>query len=186
MATYLPRPQASKQPLRHASNSPPNNHRNDATQHERSVRNPADPITQQSVTESKSNGTPAHGNTNVLVPKGPHALATNGEALRRPILPMNGMPFNTARSPPNAKSTFGKITADKSWLMVYCRYFTCALQILPPWSMSGWKGMPLLTFDRRRIHRYPLQIFRKGILAAAAAAATRTPAKPDCFSANTG
>ncbi|KAI4281223.1 MAG: hypothetical protein L6R38_003852 [Xanthoria sp. 2 TBL-2021] len=99
MATHLPRPQAPQQPFHLTPNSPPKHFLHNLTQHQ------PDPLAQQPVTESRPNGTPAHGNTNLLVPKGPHALTTDGEASRRATMPMNGMPFNTARSPPNAKNT---------------------------------------------------------------------------------
>ncbi|KAI4262043.1 MAG: hypothetical protein L6R42_002771 [Xanthoria sp. 1 TBL-2021] len=101
MATHLPRPQAPQQPFPLTPNSPPKHFLHNVAQHQRAN----DPIAQQPVTESRPNGTPAHGNTNLLVPKGPHALTTNGDASRRATMPMNGIPFNTARSPPNAKNT---------------------------------------------------------------------------------
>ncbi|KAL8851073.1 MAG: hypothetical protein Q9221_003969 [Calogaya cf. arnoldii] len=100
MATHLPHPVAPQQPSYLAPNSPPKHFLHNVTQHQRNS------IPQQPVSDSRPNGIPAHGNTDMLVPKGPHALATNGEASsRRGPMPMNGMPFNTARSPPNAKNT---------------------------------------------------------------------------------
>ncbi|KAL8862462.1 MAG: hypothetical protein Q9178_000959 [Gyalolechia marmorata] len=108
MATYLSPAQAPQQPSRLTSNSPPEHSVNNVSQHERPIhglRDRADPVVQQPATEPRSNGTPAYGNTNVLVPKVPHALTTNGDSSRRSTGPMNGMPFSTARSPPSAKST---------------------------------------------------------------------------------
>ncbi|KAL9019466.1 MAG: hypothetical protein Q9185_003257 [Variospora sp. 1 TL-2023] len=66
------------------------------TQHDRFARDPSGPI------ESRANGVAAYGNTNgsMPVPNAPLAF-TNGDTPHR----MGALPFNTARSPPNAKST---------------------------------------------------------------------------------
>ena len=104
MATHLPRPQASQQPFHLSPNSSPKHFLPIDTQHRRG-RDPVNSTLQQPVADSRPNGTTAYGNTSLLVPKGPHAQAANGEAPSRPTMAMNGMPFNTARSPPNAKST---------------------------------------------------------------------------------
>ncbi|KAL8659140.1 MAG: hypothetical protein Q9226_000604 [Calogaya cf. arnoldii] len=152
MATHLPHPVAPQQPSYLAPNSPPKHFLHNVTQHQRNS------VPQQPVTDSRPNGTPAHGNTNMLVPKGPHALATNGEASsRRGPMPMNGMPFNTARSPPNAKSTVRLITSYHFALILAHRYFTRPLQVLPSWSMPGWKGLPVLALHRRLIRRHSVQ-----------------------------
>ncbi|KAL8696534.1 MAG: hypothetical protein Q9224_002744 [Gallowayella concinna] len=106
MATFLPRHQALQQSFHFTSTSPPENPSNNLTQHTRPLRDPADSIPQQQPTESGANGTPAYGNTNgSMLPKRPHALQPNGDALHRSTMPSNGMPFNPARSPPNAKNT---------------------------------------------------------------------------------
>ena len=112
MATHLPRPQASQQPFHLSPNSPPKHFLPIDTQHRRG-RDPVNSTPQQPVTDSRLNGTPAYGNTSLLVPKGPHALTANGEAPPRATMPMNGMPFNTARSPPNAKSTVLFLTCSR-------------------------------------------------------------------------
>lgn len=158
MATHLPRPQAPQQPFPLTTNSPPKHFLHNVAQHQRAN----DPIAQQPVTEPRPNGTPAHGNTNLLVPKGPHALTTNGDASRRATMPMNGIPFNTARSPPNAKSTLPVVTPYEFGLTLGHRYFACPLQILPPRSMPGWKSLPVLALHRRRIRRHSVQILRQG------------------------
>lgn len=159
MATPLPRPQAPQQSFRFTPDSPPSLH--NVTQHQQ-ARDPADPIAQQPVTESRLNGTSTHGNTNLLVPKGPHALTTNGDPSRRATMPMNGMPFNAARSPPNAKSMVRVTALYGSGLTRGHRYFACPLQILPPRSMSGWKSLPLLPFHRPHIRRHSVQVLRQG------------------------
>lgn len=161
MATPLPRPQAPQQPFHLTPDSPPKPFLHNVTQHQQ-ARDPADPIAQQPVTDSRLNGTSAHGNTNLLVPKGPHALTTNGDPSRRATMPMNGMPFNAARSPPNAKSTVPVITLYGSGLTRGHRYFACPLQILPPRSMSGWKSLPVLPFHRPLIRRHSVQVLRQG------------------------
>ncbi|KAI4127628.1 MAG: hypothetical protein LQ338_003123 [Usnochroma carphineum] len=75
------------------------------TQHDRAARHTNGPIGQHRATESRANGAPAYGNTNgsMPVPKGPHAFTANGEP-HRDHMPLGGMPFNAARSPPNTKS----------------------------------------------------------------------------------
>ncbi|KAI4142812.1 MAG: hypothetical protein LQ341_003104 [Variospora aurantia] len=78
------------------SSSPPEKYMSNVTQHDRFARDPSGPI------ESRANGVPAYGNTNgsMPVPNAPLAF-TNGDTPHR----MGALPFNTARSPPNAKST---------------------------------------------------------------------------------
>ncbi|KAL8943254.1 MAG: hypothetical protein Q9216_001165 [Gyalolechia sp. 2 TL-2023] len=77
------------------------------TQHDHSVRAPKRPVGQSHPSESTANGTPSYGNTksSVPVPKAPLAFAANGDTPNRNPIPMpGGMPFNAARSPPNAKT----------------------------------------------------------------------------------
>ncbi|KAL8735599.1 MAG: hypothetical protein Q9166_000768 [cf. Caloplaca sp. 2 TL-2023] len=104
MATFLPSQQAPQQSFQFTSTSPTEHYLNNVTQHERPTRGAADPIAQQPTTEPRA---PAYGTANgsILVPKRPHAQTANEDASHRPPMPMNGMPFNTARSPPNAKNT---------------------------------------------------------------------------------
>ncbi|KAL9000819.1 MAG: hypothetical protein Q9169_000573 [Polycauliona sp. 2 TL-2023] len=105
MATHLTRPQPPQPSLLPAPNSPPKRYLHNVTQPQRPVRDPADSRAQQPVTESGPIGTLDYGNTNLLVPKAPHALTSNGEPSRRSTMSMNGLPFHSARSPPNAKNT---------------------------------------------------------------------------------
>ncbi|KAL8805585.1 MAG: hypothetical protein Q9182_001850 [Xanthomendoza sp. 2 TL-2023] len=107
MATFLPRHQALQQSFHFTSTSPPEHHsNNNVTQHTRPIRDPVDSIAQQQPAEPRANGALAYGNTNgSMLPKPPHSLQTNGEAPHRSAMPSNGMPFNAARSPPNAKNT---------------------------------------------------------------------------------
>ncbi|KAI4226196.1 MAG: hypothetical protein LQ349_006921 [Xanthoria aureola] len=142
MATPLPRPQAPQQPFHLTPDSPPKPFLHNVTQHQQ-ARDPADPIAQQPVTDSRLNGTSAHGNTNLLVPKGPHALTTNGDPSRRATMPMNGMPFNAAHTShvPCKFFRLGQCQAGKACPFSHstdlssvdtpCKYFAKVPQLIP-------------------------------------------------------
>ncbi|KAL8722658.1 MAG: hypothetical protein Q9225_000890 [Loekoesia sp. 1 TL-2023] len=107
MAAFLPLQHPPQEPLPFYSTSPPDHFMSNVTQHDRSVRDSNGPVGQQRATDSAANGITSSGNTNgsMPVPKGPHAFVANGEAPHRNPMPMAGLPFNAARSPPNAKNT---------------------------------------------------------------------------------
>ncbi|KAL9031208.1 MAG: hypothetical protein Q9196_000744 [Gyalolechia fulgens] len=78
------------------------------TQHDRSVRAPTGLVGQTRSSESTATGNPSYGNTksSMPVPKAPLAFTANGDTPHRNPIPMaGGMPFNAARSPPNAKNS---------------------------------------------------------------------------------
>ncbi|KAL9586117.1 MAG: hypothetical protein Q9212_001098 [Teloschistes hypoglaucus] len=107
MATFLPRPPSPQQPFRFTSTSPPNQYPTGVAQRRRSVRESNVPPAQHSVLEPRANGGNGYGNTNgsMPVPEAPPGFTPNQEASHRPRISMGGMPFNQARSPPNAKNT---------------------------------------------------------------------------------
>lgn len=156
MATFLPRPSSPQQPFRITSTSPPEHYLANVPERRRSSA-------RQPTTEPRRSG---YGNTNgnMPVPEGPHAFTPNGDAPHRPRMSMSGMPFNAARSPPNAKSMFRGATEERQWLTIHCRHLTCPLQVLPARPMSSWESMPVLAFHRCFIRRYTLQILRQGRL----------------------
>lgn len=104
MATFLPPQYPPRESFPLTSSSPPEKYMSNVTQHDRFARDPSGPI------ESRANGVPAYGNTNgsMPVPNAPLAF-TNGDTPHR----MGALPFNTARSPPNAKSRSFRLTAER-------------------------------------------------------------------------
>ncbi|KAI4185532.1 MAG: hypothetical protein L6R41_004077 [Letrouitia leprolyta] len=106
MTTFLPPQQSPLEPLPFYSTSPPDHFMSNVTQHDHSARAPTSSVAHLQPSESKVTNN-SYGNTksSVPVPKAPLAFVTNGDAVHRNPLPMGGMPFNAARSPPNAKTT---------------------------------------------------------------------------------
>ncbi|KAL9005026.1 MAG: hypothetical protein Q9188_002175 [Gyalolechia gomerana] len=112
MTTFLPPQQSPLEPLPLYSTSPPDHFMSNVTQHDHSVRAPNGLVGQFHSSESTVTGNPSYGNTksSMPVPKAPLAPAANGDTPHRNAIPMaGGMPFNAARSPPNAKSKHSEL-----------------------------------------------------------------------------
>ncbi|KAL8780465.1 MAG: hypothetical protein Q9194_000895 [Teloschistes cf. exilis] len=120
MATFLPRPPSPQQPFRFTSTSPPHQYPTGVAQRRRSVRESNVPTAQHSVLEPRANGVNGYRSTNgsMPVPEAPPGFTPNQDAPHRHRPSMGGgMPFNPARSPPNAKSIFRPTTDENRWLM---------------------------------------------------------------------
>lgn len=112
MTTFLPSQQSPLEPLPLYSTSPPDHFMSNVTQHDHSVRAPNGLVGQFHSSESTVTGNPSYGNTksSMPVPKAPLAPTANGDTPHRNPIPMaGGMPFNAARSPPNAKSKHSEL-----------------------------------------------------------------------------
>lgn len=106
------------------------------------------------------------GNGSMEPPLGQPVNMAAGAPRHRNTMSMGALPYDSARSPPNAKSmsilsmiTSSEILDSKPSV----RYFSRPLQVLQTWPMSSRQSLPLLTFYRHFKRRYALQILFQGM-----------------------